>query len=354
MRILWITPGFAAGENDLNCIPPMQLLARELLLQGVDLHIVTLEYPFRSVPYRWHGATVLPCDGQNRRWLKGRTLWRAMRFGREILDAAALPSSYPKGEITAIHSFWLGWASGLGERLSRRYGVPHLTTLMGQDVLPQNRKFMYGLHPGRAARFVAVSDFQNDVFEKNAGMRAAYVIPWGVVESEIPAVLAYEKPLDVLGAGSLVPVKNWEKWLRVIALAIRAVPALRAELIGDGVDQANLERLSRQLDLDENVRFAGSLPRPEVLAKMREAKILLHTAHYESFGYVLAEAAMNGCRVIGTPVGAIAQFGKTAGSETELAALVLNTLGQPVQNQPFIPFTMRQTAEAYLKIYEGL
>lgn len=351
MRILWITPGFASDENDLNCIPPMQLLARELLLQGVDLQIVTLEYPFRGELYCWHGATVSPCNGQNRRWLKGRTLWRAMRFCREILDTA---SSHSKGEIMAIHSFWLGWASGLGERLSRRYGLPHLTTLMGQDVLPQNRKFMYGLYPGRAARFAAVSDFQNDVFEKNTGMRAAHVIPWGLVESEIPASLSSEKTLDVLGAGSLVPVKNWGKWLRVVALAVRAAPGLRAEIIGDGVERAKLERLARQLGLEGNVHFAGSLPRPEVLAKMQEAKILLHTAHYESFGYVLAEAAMNGCRVVGTPVGAMAQFGKTAGSEADLSALVLDALGQPVQTQPFVPFTMRQTAEAYLKIYREL
>jgi 1,2-diacylglycerol 3-alpha-glucosyltransferase len=347
VRVLWITPGFASEENDLNCIPPMQLLAQELLLQGVDLQIVTLEYPFRSEPYRWHGATVFPCNGQNRRWLKGRTLWRAMRFCREILDTAP-------GRKVTVHSFWLGWASGLGERLSLRHDVPHLTTLMGQDVLPQNRKFMYGLNAGRTARFVAVSDFQNDVFEKNTGLRAAQVIPWGVVESEIPAGFTSEKTLDVLGAGSLVPVKNWEKWLRVIALAVRDAPGLRAELVGDGVERANLERLARQLGLEENVHFAGSLPRPEVLTKMQGAKILLHTAHYESFGYVLAEAAMNACRVAGTPVGAMAQFGKTAGSDSDLAALVVDALGQPVQNQPFVPFTMRQTAEEYLKVYKGL
>ena len=81
MRVLWITPGFAADESDLNCIPPQQLLAQELLRRGVDLHIITLEYPFRNEPYRWHGATVYTCNGRNRRWVKPRTLWRAFQRG---------------------------------------------------------------------------------------------------------------------------------------------------------------------------------------------------------------------------------------------------------------------------------
>lgn len=346
MRILWITPGFAAAELDYNCIPPMQLLAQELMRQGIDLHIVTLEYPFRSKPYRWHGATVYPCNGRNRRWLKGRTLWRAMRLSENILK------STQSGVV--IHSFWLGWASGLGERLSHRHGVPHFTTLMGQDVLPGNRKFMLGLDAARMSRLAAVSEFQNGVFEKNTGLRAGHIIPWGVDESEIPAFLPPERPLDVLGVGSLVPVKNWEKWLNVLALAIRERPGLKAELIGDGADHAKLERLSEQLGLVNNVRFAGNMPRPEVLTRMREAKVLLHTARYESFGYVLAEAAMNGCQVLGTPVGVVSEFGKTAEKEAELAGLLLDMLKQGIPNQSFVLATMRQTAEAYLQVYGGV
>ena len=354
MRVVWITPGFAADEHDFNCIPPMQLLALELLRRGVDLHIVTLEYPFRSEPYRWHGATVYPCNGRNRRWMKPLILWRALRFCSAILTFRKLTTFGKlddRNTPAVIHSFWLGWASGLGEWLSQRCGVPHFTTLMGQDVLPQNRKFMYRLTAERMARFAAVSAFQNDVFEKNTGFRAKYVVPWGVEQSEIPSALPTERPIDVIGVGSLVRVKHWEKWLHVVVLAIRTHPDLRAELVGDGIDRAKLEALARELGLEKNLRFAGDLPRPEVLVKMRESKVLLHTAHYESFGYVLAEAAMNGCRVVGTSVGAMAQFGKTAETDAQLAALLLETLQQEMPTQPFVPFTMQQTADIYINVY---
>ena len=326
----------------------MQLLEQQLVRQGIDLQIITLEYPFSDAPYRWHGASIFPCNGGNRRWLKWRTLWRAMRWGK-----ACIAENSSLSRPVVIHSFWLGWASGLGERLSRRYGVPHYTTLMGQDVLPQNRKFLYGLDAARAGRLIAVSDFQNTVFGNNAGFRAKHVIPWGIEETEIPQALPSDRPIDVLGAGSLIPVKNWEKWLNVIALASREAPGLRAEIVGDGAERTKLERLVQQLGLGQTVHFAGNQPRPRVLDKMKQSKVLLHTAHYESFGYVLAEAAMNGCRVVGTPVGALEQFGKTAKNELELAALLLEALRKGIQSQPVVPLTMRQTAEAYVKVYEG-
>jgi glycosyltransferase involved in cell wall biosynthesis len=357
MRILWLTPGFAADENDLNCIPPLQLLAKELLRQGVDLQIVALEYPFRSVPYRWYGAAVFPCNGQNRRWLKPRTLWRAMNFCHDILDEAQLSESFQLSESSShaiIHSFWLGWASDIGEKVARRHGVPHFTTLMGQDVLPENRRFLKSLTEERTARLVVVSDFQNEIFEKNTNLRARQVIPWGVNEGEIPTVLPAERSLDVLGVGSLVAVKNWEKWLKVIALAAQSFPKIQAELIGDGPERARLEQMAWQLGLEGKVRFVGNLQRMEVLSKMRQAKVLLHTARFESFGYVFSEAAMNGCRVVSTPVGVAQEFGRVAETIEELVALVLDALGQTVQKQPFLPFKMEETAAAYLRLYLGV
>ncbi len=342
MRVLWITPGFAADEHDHNCIPALQLLALELLAKRVDLQIVALEYPFRDEPYRWHGATVFPCNGQNRRLLKPRTLWRAMRSCKRIVH---------EKEAAAVHSFWLGWASWAGEKASKRYNILHITTLMGQDVLPGNRLFLRGLSAERCQRLVALSRFQNEVFEKSIGCRAGHVIPWGLPHEEIPAGLPPERPLDVLGVGSLVAVKNWGKWLHTFALAVETNPGICAEIIGDGPERDELEQLASRLGLEKNVHFAGNLPRAEVLARMQQAKVLLHTARFESFGFVLAEAAANGCRIVSTPVGVAQELGETAENEKNLAVLLLDAIEQPVKNQPFALFLMRVTAEEYLRIY---
>lgn len=339
MRLLFLTPGFPADENDRACIPPLQLLARELARQGVDLQVIALEYPFRRDPYRWHGIPVWPCDGRNRLWCKPCTLWRAFRRGHALLDQGP----------AVLHSFWLGWASRVGERLSRGRGAPHFTTVMGQDTLSAARHWT----PGREARLVVLSDFQNAILEKTTGCRAAHMIPWGIDEGEIQTVLPQNRPLDALGVGSLLRVKNWEAWLRVVRRAADKRPDLRAELIGEGPERGRLEKLARLLDLEKNVRFAGALSRPAVLEKMRQAKTLLHTAYFESFGFVLAEAAMCGCRTVSAPVGIAPAFDFTGENEAVLAEKLLAALDLPLREEPVAPFLIKQTALDYLALYRS-
>lgn len=318
MTILLLTPGFAADESDHNCIPPLQALVRGLLRRGAEVHIVAFEYPFSDRPYHWHGARVYPCNGRNRWLLKPRTMLRA------VFQAHKLLTHKP---FDAIQSFWLGMAAGVGERVSRRRGVPHFTTLMGQDVLPSNHRYLGSLTEERFGRLVSLSAFHNDALEKTTGHRAAHVVPWGLWEGAMPTAPPDLRLLDVLGVGSLLAVKNWEKWLRTLALVAQTRPDLRAELIGSGPEHRRLERLCQSLGLGERVHFAGNLPRREVLNRMGESRVLLHTADFESFGFVFPEAAQAGCRMVSTPVGIAPEIGASCGfSEGELAAAVLNAL----------------------------
>jgi len=343
MTILFLTPGFAASETDHNCIPPLQALVRGLLRRGAEVHIIALEYPFADRPYGWHGARVYPCNGQNRRWLKLRTVWRAMTHAHEVLN---------RGECAVIHSFWLGLAAGVGERVSHRRGVPHFTTLMGQDALPGNRRYLGSLTEERCERLVSLSAFHNDALEKTTGHRAAHVIPWGLWESAMPTAPAALRLLDVLGVGSLVAVKNWEKWLRTLAVATQSLPNLQAELIGDGPERRQLERLCQNLGLSERVHFAGNLPRQAVLNRMGESRLLLHTADFESFGFVFSEAAQAGCRIVSTPVGIAPEMGAACGfSEGELAAAVLAVLQTSESPVTVRPLSAEATVAAYWDLW---
>lgn len=342
-RVILITPGFTADEQDHNCLPTLQLFVLELLRQGLSVDVVALDYPFYNTPYTWHGARIYPCDGHNSRWLKPQTIWRALNIGQRLLRET--PGT------AVLHSFWLGWASGIGERLAKRFGVRHITTLMGQDVLLQNRHRFRFVTTGRLTRLVVLSNFQNDVLEKNASFRVAHVIPWGVSDAEIPPLLPENRPIDVLGVGSLIALKNWDVWLETIALAAKEHPNLRAMLIGSGPERGNLERLAQQSGLKSIVSFAGDMARPLVLEKMRQAKVLLHTSSFESQGYVLSEAAMNGCRIVGTPVGIATELGNCASTATDLAVLVSSHISDSLQPKAYTPFLMSETVQTYLELY---
>ncbi len=352
MRILWITPGFAAGVHDVNCIPPLQLLARGLLRAGVDLQVIALEYPFVSEPYRFtplpvragdeaHPLQLYPCNGRNRRWLRWRTLARARAWARAIL------ADY---KFDAVHSFWLGPAWALGAQLANRCQTPHWTTLMGQDVLPQNR-YTRRIDARAAAGLIALTPFHQSVLEQTTGLSAGHCIPWGLDLEEARIEPAVPRTLDVLGVGSLLPVKDWERWLRVLRQVADRRPALRAELIGAGPELGRLRALATALHLDGHIALTGELPRPAVLARMRRSRVLLHTARFESFGMVLAEAAANGCRVVSTPVGAAPQLGSCADTDETLAAGVVNALEAPLPAPETPVFRLEDTVSAYLQLY---
>ena len=94
----------------------------------------------------------------------------------------------------------------------------------------------------------------------------------------------------VAAAGRLVH----EKGFGVLIEAMRAVPEVDLRLAGTGPEGAKLRRLARDLP---NVRFAGLLDPPDLgrlLAGARAA--VVPSLFYETFGYVVAEAA-----AVGTP-----------------------------------------------------
>ncbi len=347
MRLILITPGFTADEHDRNCLPTLQLYVDALLEQNVEVQVVALDYPFSNQAFQWKGATVHPCGGRNSRWLKPRTIWRASQICKRLVRET------PHGKTAALHSFWLGWASGIGEHLGQQYRLRHISTLMGQDVLPQNRHRFKFLTEERAARLVALSSFQNDALARNSGFRAANVIPWGVSHAEIPTEFSKDRPIDILGAGSLIPLKNWDLWLETVAAVAKKQPELKAVLLGNGPEKQRLDKKAAQLGLSQTVEFAGELPRPQVLGKMGQAKVLLHTSNFESQGYVLSEAAMSGCRVVGTPVGIAPAMGPCADTAAALANLVQDALEAPILTKAHTPFLMSDTVAAYLQLFSN-
>jgi 1,2-diacylglycerol 3-alpha-glucosyltransferase len=341
MRVLWLSPGFPADEHDHNCLPTLQLLAKNLLAQGVEIQVITFGYPFHNKAYQWRGISVIPAYGFNGARFRWLNWFRVIRY------AWAAHRAKP---FDAIHSFWLGPAWLIGRFLQFRWGIPHITTLMGQDVLPEN-KYRHLLRESQ--NLVAVSDFQNDVFEQTTGKRAGSTIPWGIDRAEIPETFSTQRPIDILGCGSFIPLKNWDLWLQIIAKVAKSQPNLHVQLLGDGVEQPRIHAQIQAMGLEQIVQLPGHLPRTEVLARMQQSRVFLHTAEYESFGFVLAEAAMCGCQLVSTPVGIASKIAFLGENAAELAQKTQLALREPLKAAAFTPFEMGASGKRYLELYEG-
>ncbi|HAD13253.1 MAG TPA: hypothetical protein DCF33_12550 [Saprospirales bacterium] len=342
-RILLLTPGFPASETDDRCNPPLQLLGKEWLEMGIQVDIITLDYPFTSVPYHWHDAHVWPCNGRNQKSRKVLTLLKAYQIG--LQQSKTLPV---ESQIVIL-SCWLGWASFVGNQIAQKTGLKHYTILMGQDVLRSNRLHLSRLSNYRFQHLIAVSAFHNEWRKKNTGHSAGQIIPWGLPKS-LPAFTSIESRQNlILGVGNLIPVKNWDKWLDTLALFLPAHPEFKAILIGAGPQKAHLEQRSRDLGLSGFVTFTDSISRAEVIACMKQARILLHTADYESFGFVLAEGLVEGLKIVSTPVGIASKLSDLLGNTpTELANCLEEALHHTSQKAQ-LP-TMMEVADQYIQV----
>lgn len=298
VHIAILTPGFAVDEADTNCVPALQdyLLALQRQFPNVELSVFALRYPHTRTTYDWCGIPVVPANG------------RQLRFPQSLLSWARLMRSFAgmmrRRRARIVHSFWLGECAFLGERLSRLYGVPHVVTLMGQEVAVPNR--YAGLLKSARTTFVAVSSFQQRALFKQTGYEARHVIPWGL--DAVPLDRSVARSIDVLGVGSLTEVKDFTAFLDVAARLRAVIPTLSCRIAGDGPLRAVLEAKTRSLGLADNVRFEGRVSRERIFDLMRASKVLLHTSRFESFGLIFAEALACGARIVSRPVG-IAEAG---------------------------------------------
>lgn len=105
-----------------------------------------------------------------------------------------------------------------------------------------------------------------------------------------------ERIKEVLFVGRLV---TWKGLLLAIEAFARAdVPGARMAIIGSGPARSLAERKIRRLGMEGSIRFEGSLPRSDVLLRMRRASCLLFPSFHDSAGFVVSEALTLGLPVV--------------------------------------------------------
>ena len=288
-HLVILTPGFPADENDSPCLPMQQQLVRQLQRTTPLLHIsvLTLQYPYYKSTYNWNGIAVASFDGQNKGGIPRLLLRRKLKNVLEEMHA-----QHP---INAILSFWYGECAWVGESFSKKHGTKHVCWILGQDAKKENR------YPGRMkpepSSLAALSDFIQDEFEKNHNVRPGTVLMPGVevIQQSNSTLL---RDIDLLATGSLIPLKQFDIFVEVVAGLKNKFPSLRAMLIGDGPERERLEQLIQEKGLKETITLTGELPHSDVLKQMARARVFIHPSAYEGFGVVCMEALAAGSEVI--------------------------------------------------------
>jgi glycosyltransferase involved in cell wall biosynthesis len=141
---------------------------------------------------------------------------------------------------------------------------------------------------------------------------AEIAVGWGLDPSRVevlvnPAPPPAEVEPAALEPGTFVFVGRLtrQKALHVALDALVQVPAARLLLVGDGPLRAELETGVRDRGLPDRVRFAGALPRGEVLSYLAGAPAALLTSDWENLPHAAVEALSVGTPVVSTAVGGV-------------------------------------------------
>jgi len=284
-----LSPGFPASEADTACMPPQQLFVKALkeICPGLRIIVLTFHYPFSAAEYEWHGVQVIALGGRdNGRLLRVLTWFKAWMRLRKINR---------EHHVLGLLSFWFGECALIGNYFAKRHHLSHYSWLLGQDAKRGNKYFRW-IKP-RGDTLIALSDFLAREVILNHGVVPANVIPVGIDISMFPQ-LPLKRDIDVLGAGSLIPLKQYHLFVEAIALLKPFYPNIKAVLCGKGPEMENLKVLAKSLNLNGNLVFNGELPHAAVLDLMQRSKIFLHPSNYEGYGSVLAEALFGGAHVV--------------------------------------------------------
>jgi len=345
--LVFLIPGFPEDEEDATCLPAVQNYVAAFADAHPDLHthVIAFQYPFTRRIYRWKRVTVHALAGGNRRGLR--------RLGAWLRAARAFFSIYRQTDVRALHSFWLTECTWVGRWLSRLFRIRHLASIGGQDARADNpyakRLNLDGV------TLTAGSAFAAEIFSKHTGRKVDHLIPLGLDTTHLQTLAAPpERDLDVLGVGSLIPLKDYATFIEVIVRLVPVFPKLRACIIGEGPLREALHQQIVEKGIQQHLTLAGRLPRDEVFRSMLRSKVFLHPARYESQGYVFLEALFAGLPVVCLDVGYTGESDRVfrCQSPQEMADAVAEQLRHPPDFRRESVLAVSDTVRAFAPLYD--
>jgi glycosyltransferase involved in cell wall biosynthesis len=161
----------------------------------------------------------------------------------------------------------------------------------------------------------------------------------------------------MLYALQIIYENNYEKNIKII-------------LVGDGPLYNQLYSLTRELNLENNVIFKGSLSRNEVYAELMSMDIFIVSSRYEGFCNAMVEAAATGVAVVATNINPLPEvIGKdnalffNVGNKYELAMKVQKliddvsmrkNIGMKASRFVRSKYSLANSANAHLQLYKKI
>lgn len=341
-----LSPGFPKNEADSTCIPPQQVFVHNLKLQYPELNIVVLafEYPFHSSSYEWNSVSVISFGGANKGGLTRLNNWRRVRLTLKRLNG--------QYQLIGLLSFWMGDCTFIADRFARKHNLKYFCWILGQDAKPGNKYFRW-IKP-TAENLIALSDFIATEFNSNYSVTPAHVIPVGI-DPKLYGEPSRTRDIDILGAGSLIPLKLYSLLINMIGTLHIYFPNIRAVICGDGPERHLLESLIKDYGLEKNIELTGGLPHTAVLSLMQRTKVFAHPSSYEGLGMVCLEALHAGAQVVSfvRPMDEPIRNWHHAKTPDDMVNILKRLLEDPFCNKGKVhPYLITETCDKIMSLFD--
>jgi L-malate glycosyltransferase len=215
-----------------------------------------------------------------------------------------------------IHSHLL-YAALVGGVMARLLKVPHVTTLhnemhdtlklrdrmrnfLEEHVLRHMTSVVVACGP-KIARVHASHVGKTPLVTVANRVRPARQLPPERRAAVRQMVGSADQDILVLAAGRLMPQKGFDILLSAFARSVQKEPRARLLIVGEGPDQAVLDRQIKALGIEDRVRLHG--PVSDLGEMLQIADVFVLSSRYEGLPLVLIEALAAALPVVATRVG---------------------------------------------------
>lgn len=155
--------------------------------------------------------------------------------------------------------------------------------------------------------FITLSHYMHRLMEGD-GIHNKYV-PNGTILLDYKPLQKKNITNTLVYAGRLKKIKGVDYLLKALPVIIKKFPDVKLFIAGDGEERSNLERLTDDLNISNNVTFLGHIERKQ-LEKIYQCAsvIVIPSVVPETFGLVGIEAMSVGRPVIASDVGGISDW----------------------------------------------
>lgn len=138
------------------------------------------------------------------------------------------------------------------------------------------------------------------------GFDTIKIFKWGYFPNCINDEDIKKQENTILYAGRLIALKHVETVIEVAKMLQKDGLSFKVNVVGEGEEKENLQKLVNQYGLTDKVEFFGSKTHEELMDVMSENQILIFSSDFnEGWGAVVNEAMSNGCvPVVSSAVGA--------------------------------------------------